>query len=881
MKKRNVKNLLSGIWPINLPAAEEVRLGDRFNQKRDWHRARDHYRAAVQKDPSQAHIWVQLGHAEKELGRTSHAIDAYKQATVADPRHSDAFFQLAHSLRHIGNKVDGFTNFLKAVEIDGHPEAAKEISHMMGSKKPHHEVLTKISTVFSAKDYLRFNPDVGAAGVDPLTHYLLFGWRERRVASVYFDAHFYEHRYKRFLDADTLPLLHYAENRENGFRGNIVAETLWFEPVAPLSQDWDTVAEARLGASTRSVVILPVYKGYDETLSAVYHALSARHGENYSLLVINDCGPDEKLNNALQKLADNGLFDYHFNKTNRGFVQTCNFAINELSANLDVVLLNSDAFVFPGWFGRLVKHADLDPSVATVTPLSNNATICSYPLTDRDNCLALEHTPAAIDALAASANKGVSIETPTGVGFCFFMRRSVIEEIGALDEKKFIVGYGEENDFCMRSLNSGYKNLIACDVYVFHVGSVSFSSIKQTNFDAGQKNLAEKHPNYSTLVRQHVAADPSLYPRRRLDLARLAASACGGVLLVSHRWEGGIDTYLEGKRAEFGTMILGMRVHDQHFVSFAFEEGGIFIPNLANIDIRTDGDLIAEILAIFSPTLIHVNSFAGLNWVSHEFLLTILRKTNAQRRYIVHDYSAISDHYQLIRPDGLYVGLPTQTDLKAWARMRQSPATDTCDPDIRRKAYADFFADSEIEAPSQTAKDILDRYYSNLQINVVPHEADYAMITAHAAHKKRDYLRIAFLGAIGPHKGSDLLLALAKDAQTRNLPIRYSIAGYSDQDAQLRENGVYISGKYRSDKDALALLETLDPDFLFIGSIWPETYCYTLSLAFRSGIPPIVFDLGAQAERVKRTGFGTILPLLLANDPKELSNVLLGLANQK
>lgn len=881
MIKRNVKHFLAAIWPNNQPAAAEVRLGDSFNRQRDWERAREHYRAAVRQDPSLAHIWVQLGHAEKEMGRVNHAIDAYRQATLADPSHSDGFFHLAHILRHIGNRLEGFTNFLKAVEIDGHFGAAKEISAMIGSEKPYHEVITKISTVFNAEDYLRFNPDIRAADVDPLTHYLLFGWRERRIPSAYFDTHFYEHRYRRFLDADTMPLLHYAENRENGFRGNMVSEALWFEPVAPSAQDWNIVDGARLTTTTRGVVILPVYKGYDETLLAVYHALSARKGENYSLLVINDCGPDEALNIALQKLADRGLFDYHFNETNRGFVQTCNLAINELSADLDVVLLNSDAYVFPGWFGRLVDHADRDPSIATVTPLSNNATICSYPITDRDNYLALECTPAEMDALTASANKGVSVETPTGVGFCFFMRRSAIEKVGALDEKKFIVGYGEENDFCMRALNAGYKNVIGCDVYVFHVGSVSFSSIKQVNFDAGQKNLAEKHPNYSIMVRQHVAADPSLHARRRLDLARLAASCCGGVLVVSHRWEGGIDTYLERKRATMGSIILGMRVHDQHFVSFAFEEGGIFIPNLADIDIRTDIDIIAETLAIFAPTLIHVNSFAGLDWASHELLLSLLRKSKAKRRYIVHDYSAISDHYQLIRPDGLYIGLPTQIDLKAWAHMKRSPATDVCDPEVRHKAYADFFTDTEIEAPSQTAKDILDGYYPDLQINIVPHEAEYSMISARATRKKRDHLRIAFLGAIGPHKGSDLLLALAKDAQIRNLPIRYSVAGYSDQDLQLKENGVHISGKYRSDEDALALLENLDPDFLFIGSIWPETYCYTLSLAFRSEIRPIVFDLGAQAERVKRAGFGIVLPLLLANDPKGLSNALLALASQK
>ncbi|WP_238294394.1 hypothetical protein, partial [Methylobacterium longum] len=67
-----------------------------------------------------------------------------------------------------------------------------------------------------------------------------------------------------------------------------------------------------------------------------------------------------------------------------------------------VVLLNSDAQVFGDWLDRLVAHAEPQaapraephaephagsaapqdgarPPVASVTPLSNNATICSYP----------------------------------------------------------------------------------------------------------------------------------------------------------------------------------------------------------------------------------------------------------------------------------------------------------------------------------------------------------------------------------------------------------------------------------------------------------------------------------------------------------------------
>jgi len=44
-------------------------------------------------------------------------------------------------------------------------------------------------------------------------------------------------------------------------------------------------------------------------------------------------------------------------------------------------------------------------------------------------------------------------------------------------------------------------------------------------------------------------------------------------------------------------------------------------------------------------------------------------------------------------------------------------------------------------------------------------------------------------------------------------------------------------------------------------SIWPETYSYVLSEYYRHGLHPVVFDIGAQSERVKASGYGTVLPM--------------------
>ncbi|HEV3075211.1 MAG TPA: hypothetical protein VHB47_12390, partial [Thermoanaerobaculia bacterium] len=60
-----------------------------------------------------------------------------------------------------------------------------------------------------------------------------------------------------------------------------------------------------------------------------------------------------------------------------GFVSAVNRGMSE--SKRDVVLLNSDTRVTAGWLDKLQRAAYSAPEIATVTPFSNSATICSLP----------------------------------------------------------------------------------------------------------------------------------------------------------------------------------------------------------------------------------------------------------------------------------------------------------------------------------------------------------------------------------------------------------------------------------------------------------------------------------------------------------------------
>jgi GT2 family glycosyltransferase/glycosyltransferase involved in cell wall biosynthesis len=804
---------------------------------------------------------------------------------------SDFISKLTHFRRRLsssrGGQLERFSRLKN--EFDQSPSLQNEhlLSELLDTTSPIADVLEAMRSQFDASHYVSTYADVRRSGVDPQYHYLFWGWKESRTPTKYFDPVYYRDHNEDLGEKD-FPLAHYLRyGLAAGKATNPVSNRLWLKPAAPAQGDWGRLNSAKCTSSTRAVVIVPVYKGYDETLTSIWQALESRGSDQYSLLVINDASPDSELASMLRRLGQDGLFDYHESDTNRGFVKTINYAIEKLSGELDVVLLNSDAYVFTGWFSRLIQHADDDESVATVTPLSNNATICSYPLYDADNYKQLELTPSELDFVAATANKGQRVEAPTGVGFCFYMRRAVIEEIGALDAEAFKLGYGEENDFCMRAIAAGYKNVIAGDVFVYHTGSVSFSAVKEENFQRGQINLELKHPHYPATVKNHIVADPERLLRRNLDAERLVQSFRGSVLFVTHRWSGGIETYirhLSAKLEREGRRCLILRVHDRCRVSFEdCREQGVYLPNLSDIDLRSAGEFLQSILDRLQLSLVHVNSFAGLEWHFQQWLMSILTEYGVPRVLVGHDYSPITHHYQLLRPDNVFVGVPTAEDLAAWDLMALSAdCVDVCPAAIRRQAYRRFFdGGTRLEVPSNVVRDIYAQFYPDIEINVTTHDDHLPPTAASPRPLDDDVLRVAVIGAIGPHKGSDVVAALAADAKNRRLPISYYLVGFSNQDELLRDKGVVVGGRYRSEHEAMLKVDLIQPHLCIVPSVWPETYCYTLSMILKKRIPPIVFDLGAQAERVRAINWGATLPLHLINDPSALSDAILAIDVKK
>jgi glycosyltransferase involved in cell wall biosynthesis len=118
---------------------------------------------------------------------------------------------------------------------------------------------------------------------------------------------------------------------------------------------------------------------------------------------------------------------------------------------------------------------------------------------------------------------------------------------------------------------------------------------------------------------------------------------------------------------------------------------------------------------------------------------------------------------------------------------------------------------------------------------------------------------------------------MADDAEARRLKLAFEVVGYTSVPSLKQHSRVHVHGRYTGDDEAVRMLRKMRPDVFFMSSVWPETYVFTLSVAMALGLPVVSFDLGAQADRVRRYGRGHLLDHRLIENPAAVNDALLAL----
>lgn len=217
----------------------------------------------------------------------------------------------------------------------------------------------------------------------------------------------------------------------------------------------------------RCDIIIPVWNQLEPTRKCLESILRNTH-IFYNLIII-DNGSDKETEDYLRDLKRGNLprnISIIRNEKNKGFIKAVNQGIRA-SGERHLCILNNDTVVTDGWLSELAKVAESDPKIGIVNPSSNNL---GQKLKNDQS----------IDDYAKSIEKdtGKYAELMNCLGFCMFIKKSLIEEIGLFDEV-YGMGNFEDTDFSMRAKQKGYLCVRAIASYVHHRENTSFNAFRR------------------------------------------------------------------------------------------------------------------------------------------------------------------------------------------------------------------------------------------------------------------------------------------------------------------------------------------------------------------------------------------------------------------
>lgn len=607
-------------------------------------------------------------------------------------------------------------------------------------------------------------------------------------------------------------------------------------------------------------VIIPIYNAYDCLEPCIMSVINNTDTKNNSIILIDDKSPDERVVPLLKEFEKKyKCITLLLNEENLGFVGTVNRGMR-YSKN-DVLLLNSDTEVGYNWLDNIKEVAYSRPMVASVTPLSNNATLVSAPVGLQVNNIPGEMDFNTYTKMVHDIAYNEGIELPTAHGFCMYIRREALDEVGYFDDVTFNKGYGEENDFSFRCFDAGYVHLLCDNTLVYHKESQSFSSKKEEQIKKNSEILNKKYPSCMNQIGNWCSHFPINHICHNIMYNLLLGNKKKNILYIIHSYSeetsnvGGTTLHLldlkENMLDEYNVHILypdcgGYRLKsysDLYKTDLLLNcESSLSRINFYNSDYKKMLDSVVKGLGI---DLIHVHHMIG----SYFDIADVAKENNIKLYCTCHDYYPICPRINLLYNDKNYCQIDENANCETCLNNTMGLKSNVINN--WRNEWSKFLDKCDkIFVPNESMIDILGKNIKlKNKITVLEHGLD---IKRAEKEEKQELKNIAFIGVLSNHKG----LNEAKELIKKNPQYNFFQIGYSEDESMKKssKNYKYI-GKYNRE-DLQKIIKENKIDLVCMLSIWPETYSYTITEAVLSGVPILCFDLGAQGNRIKKDNLG-------------------------
>lgn len=191
-----------------------------------------------------------------------------------------------------------------------------------------------------------------------------------------------------------------------------------------------------------------------------------RHTPQPHEIIFVDNGSTDSTIKWLQGQArENKNYRLIENRENQGIAKGRNQGIN-LSRGEFIVLMDNDVIVGPGWLSGMSDYLHYAPDAGIIGPMTNSTQ--GLQQTSDISYLSLDHLDKAVEQFKMQYSHR-RIPCRNLSGFCMLMKRTMLENIGLLDER-FESGHFAAEDLCWRTSLAGLNNFIAGDVFIHHAG---------------------------------------------------------------------------------------------------------------------------------------------------------------------------------------------------------------------------------------------------------------------------------------------------------------------------------------------------------------------------------------------------------------------------
>lgn len=600
-------------------------------------------------------------------------------------------------------------------------------------------------------------------------------------------------------------------------------------------------------------IVLPVYNAYD-VLEECLARVSANTDLDWHMIAVEDQSSDARVWPMLQGWAvhQQGRVTLLRNDENLGFIGAVNRGL-EAAASRDapVVLLNSDALVPDKWASRLLAPF-ADNSVASVTPMSNDAEIFTVPvICQRHVMRAGEADVLDRAAQTLNAEHGL-VDAPTGVGFCMALSPKFLRQIPLLDTV-FGKGYGEETDWCQKARARGGRHVCTPHLFVEHRGGESFgSAVKQALLERNGAEISRRYPTYDAQVQKFIRTDPLNTARLALGLAWAAARQHEVPVYLAHAMGGGAEKYLQDRivkdvGAQGAAVVL--RVGQGHIWKLELHTGLGTAQGMTN-DVTLVKDLLTYLPAL---RLIYSCGVGARDAVALPDVLLDIAKGDGRDHpveILFHDFFPISPSYTLLGKGGAYRGVPVVGGLLA-----DDLAHCYTRPGRAEASLADWQAPwgrligvaTRCVVFSEDSRKIVEIAYPQAA-NTLCVEPHLLLSPVPRIAPATDGVPvIGVLGNIGYQKGAAVLQKLSRDL-ARTGAARLVVIGHLDPAWPLAASA-QIHGSYEL-RDLAGLVVRYRISGWLMPSIWPETFSFTTHEVLATGMPVVSFDLGAQGDAI-------------------------------